>query len=262
MRRVMFVVIVLLAGAEALADVDITCVADVNEVTVSYDASTEPNLVRIFTLDVTVDNDAKIVKMPLSSFNSHYGVYPGSIVIDPETGEVDDQGSPIADRSQYSPDSAAYNGTLPGLNSGGVTIEMGSLYVGEANAPPSADVLFQFYVDKDCSVSIGENAVRKGVVLEDASRTFNLNSPGCSVTLGGCSTCAGDMDGDGWLSPSDVSNIVSLLLPHASNYYWVPAPSGSCGDVNVDEWLSPEDVSAIVSMLLPHASAYYWMPCP
>ena len=68
--------------------------------------------------------------------------------------------------------------------------------------------------------------------------------------------CLGDMDEDGWRSPNDVSNLVSVLLPHASIYYWIPAPPGSCGDMNGDDWLSPTDVSSLVSVLLPHVSNY------
>ena len=32
--------------------------------------------------------------------------------------------------------------------------------------------------------------------------------------------CEVDLNSDGWLSPADVSAIVSILLPHASNMYW------------------------------------------
>jgi len=262
MKKVVFILVVFIAGAQAWADVDITCIADGNEVTVSYEVSNEPNLVRIFTLDITVDNGANIVKMPLSSFNQHYTIYPGSIVINQTTGEIDDNGSPIADRSQYPQDSPAYDGTLPGIGSSGVTVEMGSLYLDQNDAPPWSGDLFQFYVDKDCTVSIAENTVRKGVVLEDASTTFNINSPGCSVVISSCSTCLGDMDGDGWLSPTDVSDLVSALLPYETNYYWTLAPAGSCGDLNSDGWFSPDDISALVSVLLPYGTNYYWTPCP
>jgi len=74
--------------------------------------------------------------------------------------------------------------------------------------------------------------------------------------------CLGDMDGDGWLSSNDVSELVSVLLPHKSNYYWTIAPPGSCGDMDGDGWLSSNDVSELVSVLLPYKSSYYWKPCP
>jgi len=74
--------------------------------------------------------------------------------------------------------------------------------------------------------------------------------------------CSGDMTGDEWLAPDDVSSLVSMLLPYASAYYWREAPPGSCGDLTGDGWLAPNDVSVLVSMLLPYASNYYWLECP
>jgi len=77
-----------------------------------------------------------------------------------------------------------------------------------------------------------------------------------------CPTCTGDLDGNGWRSPADISALVSWLLPEASNSYWRPAPAGTCGDLNGDGWISPADISALVNQLLPYASNYYWLPCP
>ena len=74
--------------------------------------------------------------------------------------------------------------------------------------------------------------------------------------------CAGDLNEDGWLSPLDLSDLVTALLPYASNFYWKQAESGSCGDLTSDSWLSAADISALVSMLLPHASNAYWKQCP
>ena len=39
-----------------------------------------------------------------------------------------------------------------------------------------------------------------------------------------CEACSGDMNGDGWISPGDISALVSELLPYASSYYWVQCP--------------------------------------
>ena len=73
--------------------------------------------------------------------------------------------------------------------------------------------------------------------------------------------CPGDMNGDGWRAPDDVSALVSELLPHATAYYWVPAGPGSCGDLDHDDWQSPGDISILVSDLLPYETAYYWVLC-
>jgi len=82
----------------------------------------------------------------------------------------------------------------------------------------------------------------------------------CPAEGPGCS-CMGDMTGDSWLSPADVSGLISKLLPHKENAYWVEAPEGSCGDLNGDGWLSPTDVDVLVSILLPHKDNSYWLAC-
>ena len=73
--------------------------------------------------------------------------------------------------------------------------------------------------------------------------------------------CMGDMTGDGWLSPTDLSALISMLLPEASNHYWLLAPQGSCGDMNSDGWLSPTDISALISHLLPGRSSGWHTSC-
>ncbi len=39
-----------------------------------------------------------------------------------------------------------------------------------------------------------------------------------------CLPCPGDLNGDCWLSPIDVSTLVSMLLPEASHSYWLQCP--------------------------------------
>jgi len=111
--------------------------------------------------------------------------------------------------------------------------------------------------DEDCN---GNGVIDECDIAEQVSDDANGN--GIPDECESCATCLGDMTGEGWLSPEDVSSLVSLLLPAASNYYWVAAPVGSCGDMDGDGWLSPGDVSGLVSSVLPFASAYYWAECP
>lgn len=101
--------------------------------------------------------------------------------------------------------------------------------------------------------------LKKTVLLICLVLVFGL----CGSSLGegpGCA-CMGDMTGDSWLSPTDISSLISKLLPHKDNAYWLEAPDGSCGDLNGDGWLSPADVSALVSILIPHKDNSYWVPC-
>jgi hypothetical protein len=206
-------------------------------------------LVRAFALDVTVDSGTID---SYSAAHASYNIYPGSIVID-AGGTVTDYGSPIADSS--------YPGTLGGLTTSGVTIEMGSLYASGDPTPPKSGDLITLTVSGPCNVSITENVIRGGIVMEDPAVPANPSFTGCVVVGGGCA-CLGDMNDDGWLSPADVSAIVNILIPAAADYYWVEDTSGvSCGDMNGDGWLSPSDASALVNILIPAAGDYYWVQC-
>jgi hypothetical protein len=133
----------------------------------------EPNKVRAFALDITVDNPAKINTIDYNDPN--YWVYPGSIEI--VNGEVNDVGSPVA--------SPTFPGTLGGLDTNGITIEMGSLYYptgdNSPNAPPNSGKLLKFRVSKDCTVTVAENAIRGGVVLTNPSLDPTVTLTGCTV---------------------------------------------------------------------------------
>jgi len=127
----------------------------------SYDASQEASLVRAFALDVTVSSG---VITSIGNLSFDYWIYPGTIVI--EDGEIIDPGTPVA------PSDAPE--TLGGLGTSGMTIEMGSLYSEQDpihnTPPPVSDILFTFTVSAECDVTIIENYIRGGVVLEDATQ--------------------------------------------------------------------------------------------
>lgn len=174
-KRIILGVVVLMLAVPAWAEVLITCTSDGNEVTVSWDASTEPNLVRAFALDITVDNG---VITKVTDVHPEYYIYPGSIDINDVTGDVDDWGTPVCDP-------CLYPGTLPGLGSNGITVEMGSLYDPcdpcHPSPPPASGVLLKFWITQDCNVTITENTTRGGVVLEDPTIDPDVNAPGCFV---------------------------------------------------------------------------------
>jgi hypothetical protein len=124
MKKILFVLVALLFAGPAWADVDITAALDATDasectVIISFDARSEPNLPRAFSLDIQADNDANITDVTLLS--ADYVIHPGTIAIN-TSGVVTDYGSPVAPQSDLPSD------TKPGLDSNGVTIEMGSLY--------------------------------------------------------------------------------------------------------------------------------------
>ena len=149
--------------------VEISCSASGYEVTVHYDVNSLLEVMG-FALNVSVDSGAVITGA--TNFNSGYWVYPGSIDVNQTTEQIDDYGSAVCDGN--------LPGTLDGIGTSGITIEMAALYVGQTNAPANSGTLFKFTVDKACTVTITENHVRDGVVMRDGSEITPTLS-GCTV---------------------------------------------------------------------------------
>jgi len=171
---VLAIAVTLLAASRALATVVLTCTDLGNAVVeLSYDASQEASLVRAFGLDITVSHG---IINSIGDLSFDYWFYPSSTIIDPETGKVIDPGTPIVP-----PDAP---GALGGLGTSGMTIEMGSLYREDDpihNTPPSVTgVLFTFTVSAECDVTVAENSVLGGVVLEDGTQA-GIYAPPCHV---------------------------------------------------------------------------------
>ena len=123
----------------------------------SYDASGETGNVGGFALDVTVGNGATIE----SIFDYKTGV---STAADPGYGIFGfGRSTPVADPISL--------GTLPGLGTYGITIEMGAIYnlAFPEDAPLVSDTLFKIAIDWNnataVNVNIALNAVRGGIVM-------------------------------------------------------------------------------------------------
>jgi hypothetical protein len=180
MKKILFVLAALVFASPALADVNITAV-QVGEpaegrVQISWDASSETNLVRAFGLNVTLDNDANVVSA--TGMSTDYWVYPGTIVIAAD-GTITDAGSIAAEYDDLPSD------TLPGPPDGnGVTLECASLYApvgpGSPNAPATSGILAELVVDKSCTLCISANVSRAGatgVVMENPDEVVTVNYP-------------------------------------------------------------------------------------
>jgi hypothetical protein len=155
---------------------------DTDEIVITYE-NTEPNAVRAFAFDITVQDpcgdpnaDAHIIDINEGELNVDYWVYPGSIDIN-EAGAVNDVGTPIGDPCQLPSD------TQGGLGTAGITVEMGSLYVGEVNAPASSGVLLKLYVDDNCLVKMADNVSRGAIVLEGVGSKAQGNYSGASCAM-------------------------------------------------------------------------------
>ena len=185
MKKVVLALIVSMLAVPALAGVTVDCtvVTDSNEVIVTYVAG-DANLPRAFGLDIIADANISIDStLPSADINdSDYYIYPGSIDVNDDTGDVDDYGSPVAI-----------------LDANTMTIEMGSLYTqppadddpDHNTPPPASGWLIKFRVNKNPSetinVDLRENVDRGGVVMEKVGYSF----PGGYVVCGDCTNEGG-----------------------------------------------------------------------
>jgi hypothetical protein len=176
--------VVNIAAVTEQVDVDGTDI-DTDQVAITYELSGEAELARAFAIDITVapqdgEPDGNCAPLILdineAELNVDYWVYPGSIDIN-EAGAVNDVGTPIGDPCQLPSD------TKGGLNTNAITIEMGSLYVGEANAPATSGVLLKLVVDDNCKITMAENVSRGGVVMEGVGAKTTVNFTPGSATL-------------------------------------------------------------------------------
>lgn len=151
-------------------------------VAVNYNADGDANQPRAFALNITVSGNAVITDV--NGFDTYgestaahpgFGIYPGTIVID-SNGTVTDMGTPLAPSTDP--------GAGPNLPANAIVIELGSLYVGAANAPDTNGTLCNIVVDcnGDTTTNVNvteENTYRGGIVLEDLSTP----SPNLTATL-------------------------------------------------------------------------------
>jgi len=200
MRKISLLLAVLLFAVPAFASVTITCSEppdDGNSVVVGYTVASEPNRVRAFALDITVDSGAVItgvsyfkVGESVAPSDKGYGVFPGSFDkydIDPDDPNwADPNYTPLADPCDYPSDTLGgvdANGVL--LDTNGITVEMGALYYptkdNSPNAPPTSGDLLRVTVGgvtPGCKMTITQNEARGGVVLTNSGAPISFISDG------------------------------------------------------------------------------------
>jgi hypothetical protein len=216
MRKISLILVILVLTAPAWAAVNITiepnatdpCQYDVLYQVTGDDAETG---VRAFALDIYVTGGPNIVDV--NDYHAGesdqdtaqlYGIYPSNFArhIDPE-GDPIDWGSssytPLGNDDDYPED------TLDGLDTNGITVEMGALYVGEGNEPLASGKLLEIVLSDECEdeIRIKVNDIRGAIVLEDNSSPSTTNLPytySCVVDclIGGN---AGPLEYSDWSNP-------------------------------------------------------------
>ena len=196
MKRFILIMAVIMMASPVMADIIITIDNSVYPAEVKYNRTDmDVARVRAFALDIKTDGATGVKDInDVNDVSTNYWVHPGGINI--VGGEVEQDGNAWADP-------CAYDGTLGGIDTNGVTIEMASLFIGEGNAPPNQGVLCTLAVTSPCLVSITENTIRGGVVLEDtnlASDDGVLDLTGATnIAVGPITECyAGQPDYSEW----------------------------------------------------------------
>ncbi|MHC4867901.1 MAG: hypothetical protein ACYTEX_27845, partial [Planctomycetota bacterium] len=233
-KSVVCLVVVLLASP-TWAAVTITCTpgpGDCN-VTIGY-INTEADPVRGFGLDIDT-GEANVVAV--ECVNADYYVHPGSIEID-ASGTVTAWGQCIC---------SGYAGTQSGLDDPNVTIEMVSNYVGEANEPCSTGDLAIITLECTALVSVDENTILGGVVMEDPNQnpivdtTATASPTGCppcdGVDPNNCqmvSLCPGQSKGDATCDGSiNLADLFALKQHFGKAPPWVG--NACCADFTGDD---------------------------
>jgi hypothetical protein len=169
-RRIMLIVAAAMLATPAFATVDMNAVDEGGGiVAITYNCTAGED-VRAYALDISLDMGATIEGISdfFSGEGQGYGIFPGSFRdhINPATPNwVDPNYTPVAPSGDP--------GALGGLGTGGVTIELGSLYVGAPNQPASSGTLCKLACAgngaPDANMTVALNAARGNVVLEDAN---------------------------------------------------------------------------------------------
>lgn len=115
-RLAALVVVLVLVGTSSAGTIWITA-EDVgnSEVLIGYEVVSGSELPVVFGLDISVTGPATIGDVLFSS--PDFPIHPGTLAVDPFMGDIADYGTPVAP--------AYYPGTLGGLGTSGITIEMG-----------------------------------------------------------------------------------------------------------------------------------------
>lgn len=224
MRKFSLVIAVLLLTVPAWADVKVTAEQDPQDpyrAIIKYEVTGEPNLVRAFALDIKVTaGDANIIEVndfKPGDNNAGYGVFPSMfdayINVD-GGGQVTNWDDP-----GYTPEAdPADDGTEGGLGTGGLTVEMGSLYT--TNPPGPSGTLCSVKVDAECTICVSLNAARGNIVMESVlpPASVTLGEDAC-VELGAACPCWGDISEplDGMNSAADMTALMLHLFFNGGN---------------------------------------------
>jgi hypothetical protein len=149
---------------------------------------TAGEVVRAFALDVTVDRGVILgvtnyFRGPSTATARGYGLFPASFR---DNITVTSGTNANWSATAYSPVAVTADnpgGTLPGLNSSGVTLEFGAIWdpAVPAAIPPSSGTLCSLQISQTANVSVSANATRGGIIASSSDITITPSFVGALV---------------------------------------------------------------------------------
>lgn len=137
---------------------------------------TAGEVVRAFALDVTVDNGqivgiSDFLRGPSTAATPGYGIFPASFRDHLTVGPGTNVNWNVTEYTPLASASDNPEGTQPGLNSAGVTLELGGLWdpADPAAIPSATGTLCALQISEAATVSVAANAVRGGVASTNPS---------------------------------------------------------------------------------------------
>jgi hypothetical protein len=230
MKRLAVLMAVLLLAGSAMANVRIVVDPNGNLASINYE--TDGEMVRAFALDITVDagvitDVTNFIRGESTAENPGYGIFPANfgryITVDADTGEVSawdiDDYTPVADPCDP--------GALGGLDSNGITIEMGALYYpaddSSPNAPPISGTLCTLVLSEDANVTVTLNEARGGIVLTDPEAVATVD------LIEATEIFAGTVDDGQAIGTNAITGSGDLLAPSHPDYTeWVSVGKPAC----------------------------------
>ena len=170
MKNVSLLLALLPLALSARANVQVSVQATNGLAYLNYNC-TAGEVVRAFALDVTVDRGqilgiTNYFRGPCSVTTQGYGIFPASFR---DNVSVSSGSNANWSASGYSPVAVPTDdpsGTLAGLNSNGVTLELGALWdtTLPATFPPASGTLCALQISQPANVSVTANLARGGIV--------------------------------------------------------------------------------------------------
>ena len=282
MKKIVCALVVLILAAPASAATTITAVEDPCDNASAIIGYTGDDVVRCFGLDIQLDNDETIIAVECLS--DDYYVNPQKYTYEGGTPDYGD--TPCLCNP--------HPGLLPGIDTNGISIAMCSLYADndpDHNVPPAAaNGLVRITVSGSCCITITENYILPGVLLEDNSPANpTLPNDPCLCLDVGCQ-CLGDVTDtamtipyapDGKVNIGDLNALLMAMFavypaPDPTGLYDIGMPAGmECMDITdtamsipyaPDGKINIGDLNALLMAMFgvypaPDPTGLYEIPC-